>query len=178
MTDEEKNAYRYMIKLLIEIGSQTRIDNDGPDHARIILEEMFRAAKRTAYVFCGCVSAAVWGGEDMAKIVTEAIDRGVDVKFIVQRPDDLELRAQAVYDVVGNAGRILHSEAFANLKPHFSVFDEKMYRIEKSDANKTARACANDTDTSKRLHDYALRMIEFAGQEKSRAEDPKDCAEA
>ena len=120
---EQVKGFRYMVKLLIEIGSPTVVGNESPAHAKVLLEEMFNAAKKTAYVYCGRISDAVWGGDGVSAAVKGAIDRGVDVRFIVQHPDKIPAgsRVKAILDESRIA--VHSSRSFAQINSHFAVFD-------------------------------------------------------
>ena len=159
---EQVKGFRYMVKLLIEIGSPTVVGNESPAHAKVLLEEMFNAAKKTAYVYCGRISDAVWGGDGVSAAVKGAIDRGVDVRFIVQHPDKIPAgsRVKAILDE--NRIAVHSSRSFAQINSHFAVFDGRMYRFEKDDAAKTATACMNNPGNGEALRELALEMIEKA----------------
>lgn len=152
-------AFRFMIRRLIEIGSPVTINNDSADHARVILEEMFRASRKTAYVFCGCISMSVWGSDVMAANIEDAIGRGVDVRFVVQHPGQMPDESPTVQVLRRYGDRVSFSEKFSDFGSHFAVFDEKMYRFEKDDEAKTAIACANGRDNASPLHQLAVQML-------------------
>ena len=166
MSDSAKTSidpFRYMVQRFIEMESPNLIQNSSPEHARILLEEMFLHAKTSAYVYCGCISDKVWGGEDLATAVRTAIERGVKVRFIVQHPEKIPA-GSAVAAVLRQHGEdMIHSSTlFATWDSHFAVFDEKMFRFEKRDDDKTAIACVNGPDTARKLRDLALSMLDVA----------------
>ena len=69
------DPFRYMVRRFIAIDSPNLIENSSPAHARILLEEMFANANTSAYVYCGRISNAVWGGKGLADAVRAAIAR-------------------------------------------------------------------------------------------------------
>lgn len=155
------DSYRYMVQQLIAVDSPAIIGNNSPAHAKVLLEEMFAHAKSTAYVYCGKISNEVWGGDALAEAVHDAIVRKVDVKFIVQHPDQIPAdSAIAVYLREKNA--IYTSDAFATIGSHFAVFDSKMYRFERDDSAKTATACMNGGVSAELLHGLAKDMLKRA----------------
>lgn len=157
------DPFRYMVRRFIEMESPNLIQNSSPAHARILLEEMFANARESAYVYCGCISDTVWGGEELAAAIRAAIGRGVTVRFIVQHPEKIpEGSAVAAVLRQHGAGMIHSSALFATWNSHFAVFDEKMYRFEKRDDDKTAIACVNGPDTARKLRDLALSMLDVA----------------
>lgn len=159
----DMDPFRYMVRRFIAIDSPNLIENSSPVHARILLEEMFANAKTSAYVYCGCISSKVWGGDELADAVRTAISRGVDVRFIVQHPENIP--SDSVVAAVlrqSGADRIHTSPKFAQLGSHFAVFDEKMYRFERDDGDKKAIACVNAPDTAKLLHGLAQTMLKAA----------------
>lgn len=166
MTSENDiEAFRLMVRRLIVTGSPIRIDNGSAEHARVILEEMFKHAQKTAFVFCGCISMQVWGSETMAANIEDAIcNRGVEVHFIVQRPNDIPAESPTVAMLRRHPGTIVISPLFKDFESHFAVFDQKMYRIEKDDAAKTAIAYANNRENGVELEQLAKQMSEIAKQ--------------
>lgn len=164
--ENDIEAFRLMVRRLILAGSPIRIDNGSPAHARVILEEMFKHAQRTAFVFCGCISMQVWGSETMAACIEDAIcNRGVDVHFIVQNPEKIPAASPTVAMLRRYPGTIVTSPVFKDFESHFSVFDQKMYRMEKNDAAKTAIAYANDRANATDLEQLAKQMSEIAKPE-------------
>ena len=159
----DMDPFRYTVRRFIAIDSPNLIENSSPAHARILLEEMFANAKTSAYVYCGCISSVVWGGKGLADAVRTAISRGVDVRFIVQHPENIpsdSVVAAALREY--GADRIHTSLKFAQAGSHFAVFDDKMYRFERDDGDKKAIACVNAPDTARLLRELAQAMLKAA----------------
>lgn len=156
--DNDLESFRRMVKLFIEIDSPATISNNNRDHAKIILEELFRNAKDTAYVYCGRISNEVWGGTSVALAIIDALNRGVNVQFVVQHPEEIP-EDSAVVDILRKHGRIHSSEKFAEIGTHFAVFDGKRYRLEKDDEAKSASVCMNSVATAGKLKEIAEVMI-------------------
>jgi len=162
-TENDIEAFRIMVRRLILTGSPLRIDNGSPAHARVILEEMFKHTQNKAFVFCGCISLPVWGSETMAANIEDAIcNRGVHVRFIVQRPEEIPANSPTVAVLRSHPGTIVTSSMFKDFKSHFAVFDKKMYRIEKDDEAKTAIAYANNRKGGAELEQLAIQMSDIA----------------
>lgn len=162
-TEKDIEAFRLMVRRLILTGSPLRIDNGSAEHARVILEEMFKYTQKTAFVFCGCISMSVWGSDTMAANIEDAIaNRGVHVRFIVQRPNDIPDDSPTVATLRRHPGVIVSSPLFREFESHFAVFDQKMFRIENDDGAKTAIAYANNPEGGTRLGQLAMRMSEIA----------------
>lgn len=165
MDDSKKGQidyFRSMVKMLIEIESHTIVGNSSPAHAKVLLEEMFKHAKETAYVYCGKISNEVWGGDAVANAVRTAIEKGVTVRFIVQHPEQVP-QDSAVKRILDEHKIQIHSSPkFGNIASHFAVFDGKMYRFENDDTAKTAKACMNSVDLGAKLKSLAEQMLEVA----------------
>lgn len=162
-TEKDIEAFRLMVRRLILTGASVCIDNGSPEHAKIILEEMFKHVQKTAFVFCGCISMSVWGSQTMAANIEDAIAaRGVAVRFIVQTPEKIPSDSPTVAALRRHPGIIVSSPIFKEFESHFAVFDQKMYRIEKDDGAKTAVACANSPVNAVPLHQLAEQMISMA----------------
>lgn len=161
--ENDIEAFRLMVRRLILTGSPIRIDNGSAAHARVILEEMFKHAQKTAFVFCGCISMSVWGSETMAANIEDAIcNRGVEVHFIVQHPDEIPADSPTVAMLRRYPGTIVTSPMFEDFESHFAVFDQKMCRIEKNDRAKTANAYANNRENGVALEQLARQMNEIS----------------
>lgn len=155
-----------MVRQLLLTGSSVCIDNGSAEHAKVILEEMFKQAQKTAYIFCGCISMSVWGSDAMAANIEDAIiNRGVNVRFIVQNPSNIPENSPTVSALRRHPGTIVSSPMFKDFKSHFAVFDSKMYRIEKDDSAKTAVACANSREDALLLNGLAEKMFDIAKRE-------------
>ncbi|MBO7685243.1 MAG: hypothetical protein J6V72_02595 [Kiritimatiellae bacterium] len=166
MSEEIHNnmdPFRYMVRRFIAIDSPNLIENSSPAHAKILLEEMFANAQKSAYVYCGRISDTVWGGENLANAVRAAIARGVEVRFIVQHPEDIPQNSVVAEVLREHGENTIHtSREFAQLGSHFAVFDDKMYRFEKDDGDKKAIACVNAPDTARSLRELAQAMLRVA----------------
>ncbi len=157
------DPFRYMVRRFIAIDSPNLIENSSSAHARILLEEMFANANTSAYVYCGRISNAVWGGKGLADAVRAAIARGVDVRFIVQHPEDIPPDSVVAEALREHGADAIHtSREFAQLGSHFAVFDDKMYRFERDDGDKKAIACVNAPDTARLLRELAQAMLKVA----------------
>lgn len=159
--DNDLEAFRQMVKLFIEIDSPATISNNNSDHAKIILEELFRSAKETAYVYCGHISNEVWGGDTMAAVIDRAVRNNVKVRFIVQKPNEIP-KDSAVAAFLKERNLICSSEKFSALGTHFAVFDGKRYRLEKNDEAKSATVCMCNEASAGKLKETAELMINAA----------------
>lgn len=159
--DTDLESFRYTVKLFIKINSTALISNKNSEHAKVILEELFNDAKKTAYVYCGRISNEVWGGEAVAKAVKGAIDREVDVKFIVQHANEIP-KDSVVYKLLKPKDLVVSSPKLAEIKSHFAVFDSKRYRFEKDDAAKSAIVCMNNETVGGQLQKLAENLVAVA----------------
>lgn len=161
MDNKEKDmeAFRFMVHLLVEMQSPSLIDNGSASHARVILEEMAAAAKKSIHVFCGCIDKNTWGSQQMADSVEKAFEGGADVKFLVQRPSDIPDDSPTVAVLRRHPRSIFDASPFASFKQHFAVFDRRMFRFEKDDEAKTAIASANRPEMAEPLGDLVANML-------------------
>lgn len=161
-TDENLDSFRQGFRALIRIDSPVVVDNTNAAHAKIILEEMVAAAKKSVLVFCGCVSAQVWGSPEMARNLVNASNRGVEVKFLVERPGDIPQDSPTVAALRRIGGALFAMRPEAPAESHFAVIDAKAYRVETDDVACTAIACANDPKISKGLDARLRGMLDGA----------------
>lgn len=161
---DEIAAFRRTVERYIENNVSLEIGNSSPAHARVLIDCMFRHAQKTAYVFCGCLSNEVWGDERIAASVEDAIGRGVEVVFLVQRRDDIpgDSPVKRVLEASGN--RILSSPLFAEVEHHFAVFDGQRYRFEYDDGRKMATACMYAPLLAGQFLEVARRMAAVSGR--------------
>ena len=161
---EDLESFRKGIETMIRIDSQTIIKNTNATHAKIILEAMFAAATTSALVFCGHVSDDVWGSETMARNIETAIRRGVEVKFIVEHPQDMPnpKDSPTVAMLRCNPNILVSSVAITGWNRHFAVFDSKRFRVETNHGRKTAIACVNNREVAEGLEQVARAMLDIA----------------
>lgn len=160
--DENLDSFRQGFRALLRIGSPVVVDNTNAAHAKVILEEMVAAAKKSVLVFCGCVSAQVWGSAEMARNLVNAANRGVDVKFLVEHPAAMPPDSPTVDALRRIGGALFAMRPDASAESHFAVVDAKAYRVETDDAACTAIACANDPKISKGLDARLRGMLDGA----------------
>lgn len=157
-SQKDLDAFRYMVREAIRLDSQTIIENTNSEHAKVILEELFAAAKTSIFVFCGCLSAAAWGSQTMAENIQAAFARGVKITFVVGNPDKIPSDSPTANVLHTHSGTILSSPSFANMRGHFAVFDSKRYRFELDDGACKAVVCMNDSDFGAKLTELGSCM--------------------
>ena len=159
---ENLDSFRQGFRAMLQIGSSAIVDNTNAAHAKVILEEMVAMARNSFLVFCGCVSAEVWGSETMARNLAGAANRGVDVRFLVERADDIPDGSPTVAALRRIGGALFAVRPGAGADHHFAVADARAYRVETDEANRTAIACANDPRISGGLDARIRRMLDGA----------------
>lgn len=123
-------VYRDLVRFAIEEDLSQVVPNEEPAHARIILEEMAKHSVKTFYAVSNKLSEDVWDSAVIAAI-SSAIDRGVDVRLLVERscenadrlPENVRVRVRALSP---------KSDGLANL----AIMDGRVFRVE---TDKSAR---------------------------------------
>lgn len=137
-------VYRDLVRFAIEENLSQVVPNEEPAHARIILEEM---AKHSTETFCAVsnkLSEDVWDSAVIAAI-SSAIDRGVKVRLLVERPCE---NAGRLPENVRRRVRSL-SPKLGEL-PNLAIMDGRVFRIE--------------TDKSARKALFGVNVKALAGQ--------------
>lgn len=165
MTEEEKKEleeYREFIHMLSET-SDTRIFlNKGPEHAKVVLEEIFKQSKKTVRIFAGNLTRVVGDDPDYISALSDFVqNEGSSLKILLNdykeelaKESKLYMRL-AYFKSEGKDITVKSTTAKPYRKSdpeqkefHFTVGDEKAYRIETDIKERKAEGSMNRSETA------------------------------
>jgi len=162
------NQYREYIKDLAKNDKNVVFYNSGPEHAALVMATIFKNAKDTVRIFAGNFSGEISsqpeyrstlesflgkGGKLKVLLEKEKLDDGNEPKLfdilrfysiINHKNIELRKRAQKVY-------RVDETKENDSHEVHFTVADDKMYRVEDDTKLFTAFGNFNDPEAAKHL---------------------------
>ncbi len=152
-TTESLGIYREMFRFMLSAGLDRFIHNDSKDHACVLIEELFRFAKESVFVFCHNLGRDVWDNPAILSALGEVLDRKkVKVQVLLQDTPEggVDNRAFALLHAHSIDVRKTHN---TEVKANFIVVDHKAYRFEKNDQGRKGYACSNNPDNAGKLID-------------------------
>ncbi len=141
MQEEELDKYVESVRAYIRNDSDTIFQNKSSKHAAVIISEFLLAAKSTACVFCGRLSAEVY--ETLKVFFMVARSRGVDVR-VLTATDYEHLESQDLKKYL-RENNLLRCAPQLQQYPHFLIIDGKRFRLEVDQKDKKAIVCASAT---------------------------------
>ena len=136
----EMDVYRDIWRVRLATGNPSPLYNDSVNHARTLITELLRFAKREVWIYCSNLGEDVWGQDDVYESLGQAIANGVRINVLVQNQPGKDNKALARLDAANIIVRITSSE----FKPNFIVVDGKAFRFEEDPSIRKGVACAND----------------------------------
>ncbi len=162
---ENMDSYRKRVRNAVDNDLDMTFPNESMKHARIIVEEFVRAAKKSVDIFCGRFSKDVYGDDPVIMgIFEDAIrNRKVRIRVLHCSPtvDSRDLARLIENNGEGNGVRYVVDPEIGNCC-HFLVVDSKRYRIEGDVEKRAAVACANDVQMGMRLSNLFNEMFKLA----------------
>lgn len=134
------DVYRGLWRVRLATGNPSPLYNDSVNHARTLITELLRFAKREVWIYCSNLGKDVWEQTDVYEALGQAIANGVKINVLVQKQPDEGNKALARLDAANIIVRITSSD----FKPNFIVADGKAFRFEEDPSVRKGVACAND----------------------------------
>jgi len=165
------NFYRNVFREMLRIGNPTRIGNDSPSYARILISELLQFSKDEVWIYCDSLKNDVWGSPVVTQELDNAIARGVKFNVIAQKGVDNNSIAA---DRFKRANVAIHKST-KELDQNFMVVDSKAYRLETNTNDRKGYASAYSPENASKLIQAFNNLDENASKdsEKSKGEAPK-----
>ena len=156
--------YSEAIKTLAETSDPEIFDNSGPDHATTVMSNIFRTSKNHVRIFAGDLGGNVSKGEYLIEL-ERYLDKGNKLSIVLEnRPKRGNGDQKTAFDIIEKYNKINPNKVFIgylnqnspykNLGIHFTIGDERMYRLETDTNLYTARCSFNDPD-------FAFQLLEI-----------------
>ena len=150
------NDFRNMVSRLAKIGENRLFLNSSEEHAIVVLSEIFKVAQSNIRIFAGCLYEHVGNSPEYIQALSDFIERDGSVKILLNKFTPEEgvksnlFKRLAYYQEIGKSVEIRLTDAKPYLakdeekkEVHFTIADEKAYRIE-TDIEQRAAACNFD----------------------------------
>ncbi|MBD5297074.1 MAG: hypothetical protein HDS21_03235 [Bacteroides sp.] len=153
------NDFKNMVSRLAQLGENRLFLNSSEEHAVVVLSEMFKVAESNIRIFAGCLYEHVGNSPEYIQALSDFIERGGSVKILLNNFNPQEgaksnlFKRLAYYQELGKSVEIRSTDAKpylandeAKKEVHFTIADERAYRIETDIKERTA-ACNFDGET-------------------------------
>ena len=163
---EDINEYKVAVKRLADTNSNFVFTNSGADHARVVMETIFKTSKEHINIFAGDLNGAVSKG-DYLLALENYLKSGRSISVLLEKYDEKKTsEALELLLKYKKSGQTNISIAIANPKSldasiknnHFTVGDNHMFRFETDMINYTAVCNFNDPASSERFNNIFFRL--------------------
>lgn len=156
--------YKEYVRLLSRNNDSKEFFNSDGKHAIIVFGELFNIAKDYVYIFAGCLTSPVANSPEYIQSLSGFIERGGIVRILLNKFDSKNIiysdviRRLLYYKIIGKNVDIRttllkphYSEDPDKKELHFTVVDDKAYRIETNVDERSATCNFNNATTAKDL---------------------------
>lgn len=158
---KQEDEYATLVDRLAREKANARIPNGKPEHAKALLQSMFRHAQSEVRIFSLELSEQVYGSEMAAAAASFLGREGTSLKILLQRHVDAVkhpmLSELEKAQIIGQLVVRDNADDFWRDAKHFAVMDKSGFRFEFTHdlANAKCEAIANfnEPDTAKSLAD-------------------------
>lgn len=165
MTEEEKKEleqYREFIQMLSETSDDRIFLNKGPEHAKVVLEQIFKQSKKNVRIFAGNLTRIVGDDQNYIAALSDFVqNEGSSVKILLNDYKEELAKESKLYMRLAyfkSKGKDIVVKS-TDVKPcrksdpeqkefHFTVGDEKAYRLETDIIERKAEGSMNRTETA------------------------------
>lgn len=167
-------CYRNVFREMLRIRNPTRVENDSPDYARILISELLRSAQSEVWIYCDGLKPDVWDDSDVMRELDAAINRRVRFHVIVQdTPSADGTAAQRL-----RAANVPLQGTRQKIGQNFMVVDSRAYRFETDTAQRRGYASAYSPNNAAQLvqafNDLAVERPVAASPSEKKAEAGAD----
>lgn len=163
------NQYREYIKDLAKNDKNVVFNNSGPEHAALVMSTIFETAKKRIRILAGSFSGEISKNDEYRRTLEKFLSHGGNVQVLLDKKkfDSLE-KEPKIFDIlrfysIVNPEQVsirkyntpvVRSEKGASdvHEVHFTVADDKMYRVEDNIDTFVAFGNFNDEKTAKSLN--------------------------
>ncbi len=153
----EIQAYKVAIENLATGRDKSIFTNSGPDHAAIVLANIFRTAKKYIKIYTGRFDKCVSNNEYYMASLKEFLGRDIPLSIIFESDPDLDSSAlKLILSTHKQNDKISLKKLIPSYSPmgefnHFIIADDMMFRAEKIN-DYSAIGSFNDSKLAKNLN--------------------------
>ncbi|MEQ1726072.1 MAG: hypothetical protein ABL882_09125 [Sphingopyxis sp.] len=156
--------YREKVRLLADLRNGGAIFNGSCDHAAVIVENLFNAAKRHVRILSGDLDARVYGNQRVVQRAVEFLGHSDHMLDVIIERNNLSPQhpfVSAVRDSTNVSFFELRSEISSETPYHFMTSDSDCYRFEEEKGSHKAIAVFGDPATQSLVNIHG-RLIDFS----------------
>lgn len=165
----EIEAYRIAIENLAKNNDSSTFNNSGPDHAAIVLGNIFKNSNHCVNIVAGDFNGIVSDNEYYLNALRNYLNKNKPLNIIFENEpnkDSLALALLRKYMLSASSQitirRFKMTDGLEQPPVHFTVGDNKMFRLETSKEDCTAMCSFNNIGFSKKLDDFFSTLIQFS----------------
>lgn len=157
----EKNYKEFVMALSVSGENKTFLNSD-EDHALEVLVRIFQTAQKEVRIFAGCLCHHVGNKQEYIIALSEFLERGGSLKILLNKYDKEIAKSSGLYKRLAYykekdfpiVVKETQAHPFFTSDPdkkeiHFTVADEKSYRIETDIEKRTAECNFNNPNLAK-----------------------------
>lgn len=170
---DELTEYREFIQMLSEKSDSRIFLNKGPEHAKIVLEQIFRQSKEIVRIFAGNLTRIV--GDDPAYIsaLSDFVERGGKVRILLNDYKEELAKESNLYmrlayfkhldkDIIV---KTTTAKPYRTTDPeqkeiHFTTGDDKAYRIGTDIESRTAEGSMNNPEEVAKMANFFDKLFD------------------
>jgi len=159
----EKNYKDFVMALSISGENKTFLNSD-EEHALEVLVRIFQTAQKEVRIFAGCLCHHVGNKQEYIIALSEFLERGGKLKILLNKYNEENAKASNLYkrlayykeknypvEVKESKACPYFTEDPSKKEIHFTVADDKAYRIETDIEKRTAECNFNNPNLAKDL---------------------------
>lgn len=162
----EHEAYKVAIENLARFKDTSIFNNSAPEHAAIVLGNIFQNATRHVKIFAGNFNGAVSNNQYYLDSLKQYLDRKLPVSIIFEKEPNPNSLALALLKEYKNTNRISirkisEGKTLIHNK-HFTIADGRMFRLETCSENYQAQCSFNNPDVTNVLDSEFSALTNYA----------------
>lgn len=150
--DDSLISYEKFLKELAVSNKSDIVANKGLEHAALLLKTIFNTAQSNVDIFCGTLRSDLSRTEDYYNSLKDCIERGVKVRVIFtgENTQMVPEMIRTLFDSHRENVETKHIH-FDALTTHFTIADDRIFRMEYDIDNFKAYASFNDKEYTSTL---------------------------
>lgn len=169
---EEIAKYKAFVKQLSDSNDDRVFLNSSPEHAVVVTAQIFRQSTHIVRIFAKNLCRTIGNDPEYIAALSDFIERGGEVRILLNGYEEECARVSnlykrlAYYKHLGRAITVKTTTVFPYLTDdedqkeiHFTIGDDKAYRIETNIESRTAECCMNGPEVSNMTVEFYDKMF-------------------
>lgn len=170
---EELSEYKEFIHMLSETSDSRIFLNKGPEHAKIVLEQIFRQSKDILRIFAGNLCKIVGNDPSYIDALSDFVKNGGKVRILLNKYDEKLASESNLYmrlaylksegnDIVvkSTTAKPYRASDPDQKETHFTIGDTKAYRIETDTDKREAECSMNRPEVAEKMSEFFDALFE------------------